>query len=127
MFANLINNLGAIANMKPIGADVTFSNIGANASLVIYTVPTDKVTAIDWVFVTVFSGTLPGTINITTTGMTARLHRSIPAINIPVFISNTIWLPAGSTIRVQTTGGDATTDVITGLIGREFQYTQLAV
>lgn len=124
-----VPNIGSIGRMVPVHETNTVFNVGANWWAAVYTVPSGRILALDWAEFVATSGVIPTIfhIRVFNTPTAGWPIRQAPAgVNQPTMITNTIWLPSGSYIQFQITGGDATTDLLWSISGRLFDWTDFA-
>jgi len=126
-----VPNIGSYGRMVPYHKNQVLTNVGANWSVVGYTVPSGRVFALDWAMLIYRSGLAPSSLHIllydsggTRQAWPVRYTPSGP--NDPGVISNTLWVASGWDIEFLIGGGDATTDVTWSLSGRLFDWTDFA-
>lgn len=116
-------DMGSTARMLPINLGATVTNPGAGWTLNAYTVPSGRVFCLDYAYVTFIAVLAPTVLEITTSGP-RRLVRVVPVINSPLCaVGGGIWLLPTTVVTFTATGGDAATDYVWSLYGREYDWT----
>jgi len=121
-----VPNIGAIGRMAPVSESAEVLNAGTNWWSFVYTVPAERVLALDWATFVVTAGLLPAVLHIKLWNAPNPgwpLRQAPAGLNQPATIHNTIWLPSTTIIHFQIEGGDATTGVLWSLSGRLFDWT----